>query len=259
MEDYRIKLPFFTGPFDLLLGLIKAHDVDIYDVEINGIIDQYLAYMELMKLCDLELAGDFLYMAATLIRLKSRTLLPAETYLEPEEEEELGEEISEIKNARQLIEQLVEYRKFKELSVELSEREEEQAKVFRRDKRPAQKGQPEEEINGDLALLLKALGRVISFVASEKFYEIVRETWTVEEKMAEVLMRLKNRLSLDVTELFRRCIHKLELIVLFLALLELTRQQQIRLRQASDSGEIHAFITEEQQDHVGSEPAENGQ
>jgi segregation and condensation protein A len=255
MDSYRIKLPFFTGPFDLLLSLVKAHDVDIYDVEITHIVDQYLAYIELLKLCDLELAGEFLVMAATLVRLKSRTLLPADSFFDADEEDEdLEEQISEIQNARQLIDQLVEYRKYKELSVDLSDRERSQARVFFREKvRPLDRSGEEDEISGDLALLLSALGRVLSFVASDRFYEVVRESWTVEDKMEDVLLRLKNQKFLDVTELFRRCIHKLELIVVFLALLELCKQRRVHLRQSSTFNEIHAFKTEEQLDHVGPE------
>lgn len=253
-DSYKINLPFFTGPFDLLLSLVKAHDMDIYDVNINEVIDQYLAYIEMAKLCDLELAGEFLVMAATLMRIKSRTLLPESPFDQEEEDDELAEEISEIQSARQLIAQLVEYRKYKELSVDLGEREAHQSNIFYRTRMaPPPDNGHKEEISTDLALLLKALSRVLNYVDSQKFHEVVRETWSVEEKSQDVLERLRDKPYLDVTDLFKRCVHKLELIVVFLALLDLCRQNKIRIRQSANFQDIHVFKSEEQLDHVGTE------
>ncbi|MBN1518287.1 segregation/condensation protein A [Candidatus Sumerlaeota bacterium] len=258
MSEYKIQLPFFTGPFDLLLSLIKANEMDIYDVRIAEVVDQYLAYIELMQLCDLELAGEFLDMAATLVRLKSRTLLPQSPY-DKEEDEELEEEVSELQSAKELIEQLVEYRKYKELSVPLSELEERQAQVHFRSKigplADSDVGS-QEEISGDLALLLKALSRVIKVLDTQRMHKIVRETWTVEEKMQDVLERLRESETLDVTRLFMNCIHKIELITVFLAVLELCKRRRIGIRQSANFDRIEVYKREEQLDYVGPQASE---
>src|SRR5690606_19728656 len=119
----------FEGPFDLLLHLVRVNEMDIHDISISVITRQYLEYLDIMRELDLELAGEFLVMAATLIRIKARTLLPV-----PPDQEEQEEEIDEILSARELVRQLVEYRKFKEAAMKLRKKEEETSRLIFRNK-----------------------------------------------------------------------------------------------------------------------------
>ena len=124
--DYKVKLEVFEGPLDLLLYLIKKEEVDIYDIPIERITNQYMEYLSLMQLLNLEVAGEFLVMAATLMYIKSRSLLPVDQQITDSEAEE-GED-----PRWELIRQLVEYKKFKDAAAQLSKREEEQANIFPR-------------------------------------------------------------------------------------------------------------------------------
>ncbi|MFU8795156.1 MAG: segregation and condensation protein A, partial [Dethiobacteria bacterium] len=127
--EYTIKLPTFEGPFDLLFHLIKKAELDIWSISIAEITDQYLAYLQSMKELNLEIASEFLVMAATLLRLKSKLLLPRP---QSSQEQEDDEELFEINTAEELFLRLEEYRLFKEMSVYLRKREEEQQKIFLR-------------------------------------------------------------------------------------------------------------------------------
>src|SRR5512137_3167551 len=124
--DYKVKLEVFEGPLDLLLYLIKKEEVDIYDIPIERITNQYMEYLSLMKLLNLEVAGEFLVMAATLMYIKSRMLLPTDQQATDPEAEE-GED-----PRWELIRQLVEYKKFKDAALQLGRREEEQSRLFPR-------------------------------------------------------------------------------------------------------------------------------
>ncbi|MCX7016710.1 MAG: segregation/condensation protein A, partial [Candidatus Sumerlaeota bacterium] len=174
---YQISLPVFEGPFDLLLHLVKVNEVEISDVTIAAITDQYLKTIELMQELDLEVAGDFLVMAATLIQMKLRALLP-ETPETPEEEE--GEEITEIMSAKALMEQLIEYRKFKELSVDLNARQEEQLRVFYRSSllsamEDARENAP---LKAELGLLFDCFARVLRYVESLPHHDVAFEPFS---------------------------------------------------------------------------------
>ncbi|MBI1785148.1 segregation/condensation protein A, partial [Candidatus Sumerlaeota bacterium] len=128
MDEYKVKLQVFEGPLDLLLHLVKINEMDIYDIQIAEVTKQYLEYIRLMQSLDLEVAGEFIVMASTLLNIKLRSLLPDSG--EPDEDEE---ELGDILTAQALMEQLVQYRKFKEAAARLQEQEEQQARIFFRD------------------------------------------------------------------------------------------------------------------------------
>ena len=245
--SYRIKLDVFEGPFDLLLHLIKINEMDIYDIEIRKITEQYLDYINLIKTLDLEVAGEFLVMAATLLKLKSSHLLP------PSEEENEEEEIDEILSTKQLICQLVEYRKFKGLAEDMKERAQEYSRVHYRTKiipilpEPEKIEQPQHEIR----LLYDALARVIRFMEEQGFHEVTGEEYTVEEKIAYLQDLFKTEEFLNVIEVLKRCFSKKEIITTFLALLEMCRLRQITIVQLKSFGEIIAKMYEKEVNHVG--------
>src|SRR3990172_11137747 len=193
-EAYSIKLPVFEGPFDLLLHLIKENKIDIYDIPIALITRQYLEYIELMKELDLEIAGEFLVMASTLVHIKSRMLLPVEDTLDTEEPEDPRLE---------LVQKLLEYQAFREAALGLKEREEERQGIFTRSPMPEpEEGEEEQQplfyIN--LFDLLNAFRSMLDKAPAE-IKTITRETLTVREKMTRIIEALETKDTLRFEEL----------------------------------------------------------
>jgi segregation and condensation protein A len=234
---YTVKLPIFEGPFDLLLHLIKVNEMDIQDIQIAEITKQYLDYIRLMQELDLELAGEFLVIAATLLHLKARTLLPV-----PPEPEEQEEEINEIMSAKDLVRQLVEYRKYKEAAAALRQREAQASRVVFRNNVINIVAEPSDELSADVTLLYKAFARVLRFVDSQTYSPKIDEQFTVEEKILYLEELTQRDEEVDLAELFKKCFNRMEVIVTFLATLELCRMKRVAIRQpnAFDKITIHA-------------------
>ncbi len=229
---YKVKLEVFEGPLDLLLYLIKKEEIDIYDIPIAKITDQYLEYLEFMKLLDLSIAGEFLVMAATLMHIKSKMLLP------PEETE--GEEKEEEDPRAELVRRLLEYKKFKEAASELSHMESKQKHFFPR------VGTDKDQVITDsddffeasLFDLITAFTKVLKDVPKEAFHEVVKDEFTVSEKIHDVLHLLVERPVILFTDLFKLAKNKMEIITIFLAVLELIRLKEIIARQPAHFAEI---------------------
>jgi segregation and condensation protein A len=213
ISDLRVLTPVFEGPLDLLLHLIKENKIDIYDIPIALITRQYLEYLELMKELNLDVASEFLVMAATLIYIKSRMLLPRD---------ESGEVVEEDPRL-ELVERLLEYQAIKEAAFELKEREEEWSAVLRRTE-PVFEEEPEELYLFDLNIfdLLTAFKKLIEKLPPEVM-EISPETLTVKDRISYILELLEERDSVIFEDLFEGMKTKEALIVTFLALLELLR------------------------------------
>lgn len=220
---YKIKLEIFEGPLDLLLYLVKKSHLNIYDIPIAQVTDQYLQYLDLMQLLDLAIAGDFLVMAATLMQIKSKMLLP----VQPEES------ISEEEDPRsELIARLLEYEKFKEVANSLRQKESEQRDVFKRPypekpKELATDSQGEKYFEANIFDLINAFSQALKDVPREIFYEVVKDEFTIEEKMHALLHLLLIKPAVKLTELFSKATHKIEMIVTFLAILELIKMREI--------------------------------
>lgn len=223
---YTIKLPVFEGPFDLLLHLIKVNEMDISEIRISEITQQYLDYIRVMRELDLELAGEFLVMAATLIHLKARTLVPP-----VKEAEETEEEVEEVATAQDLVRQLIEYRKYKEAAAALRQREQEVSRLFYRSSVVTIEPETTEELSLDVTLLYKALARVLSVIEAPAFAPELTERFTVEEKIRHIEDLVAREQVVDLFDVFRRCFNKSEIIVTFLAVLELTRLKQLTITQ----------------------------
>lgn len=230
---YKVKLEVFEGPLDLLLYLIKKEEIDIYDIPIARITDQYLEYLELMQLLDLTIAGEFLVMAATLIHIKSKMLLPPDqTEAEQEEEDPRAE----------LVKRLLEYKKFKEAASALGQMESHQKHLFPRvgpgidiSELPASE---EEFIEASLFDLITAFTKVLKDIPKEAFHKVVKDEFTVSEKIHDILHMLCDRKTILFTELFRAAKNKFEVITIFLAILELIKIREIGVRQLATFGEI---------------------
>lgn len=230
---YKLKLSNFEGPLDLLLHLIKINEVDIYDIPIATITEQYIEYLDMMRELDLEIASEFLVVAATLIEIKSRMLLP----MEP------GDEEPEEDPRFELIEQILEYKKYKEFAGHLEQRSEEESRLFQRnfkDEIDVETGEP--LIEASIFELLQAFKRVLEYATGESFSEITLEETSVEERMQKIRdqLRVKDNILLD--EIFEgETKTKSILIATFLALLELIRLNEIAARQIKHFGEIRLF------------------
>jgi segregation and condensation protein A len=232
----RFKLELFEGPLDLLLHLVKINEMEIRDIEISSITRQYLDYIAAMKDLDLELAGDFLVMAATLMNIKSRSLLPRSPL---EEEGMVEEEIDEILSTQELIRRLVEYRKVKQLAMALNHRVEESNKIYYRSNViPVIPGSEEEIPRQDIRTLFDAFARVIKKVRVEATHNVISESFTVEEKSTEIRERLRTHRQINFSRVFETCVSKDEAICYFLAILEMARLREITLAQAGPFEDI---------------------
>lgn len=217
---YNIKIPVFEGPLDLLLHLIKENKIDIYDIPIALITRQYLEYLEMMRELNLDIASEFLVMAATLIYIKSRMLLP---------KDESGEVMEEDPRL-ELVERLIEYQAMKEAAFGLKEREEEWSGVLSRP--PLIEEEPEELYLFDVNIfdLLTAFKRLLDRLPPEA-QEITAETLTVKDRIAFILDVLEKRDALTFEDLFVGMRTREMLIVTFLALLELLKLGLVRAYQ----------------------------
>jgi segregation and condensation protein A len=233
-QEYKVKLEVFEGPLDLLLYLIKKDEVDIYDISLERITAQYLEFMDAFKVLDLELAGEFVVMAANLIYLKSRALLPAS--VQPPEEE-----VEEDDPRWDLIRQLVEYKKFKDAAAQLSQREVDQSNLYARMADAAEAAVPERPL-GDVSVfdLINAFNSVLKRLASksEDLREIFEENYTVSDKIDLIMKMTASGVPLKFTELFISAASRTEIVVTFLALLELIRLKQLKAVQQEVFGEI---------------------
>jgi segregation and condensation protein A len=232
MEDvYSIKLPVFEGPLDLLLHLIKENKVDIYDIPIALITRQYLEYLELMKELNLEIAGEFLVMAATLIHIKSRMLLPVEETADTEEA---------MDPRLELVQRLLEYQAFKDAALGLKEREEERVGVLQREPLYEDgEDDSEEPYLFDVSLfdLISAFKRILD-KAPPEFKTVTKETLTIKDKMSLIIEVIQNRDAVRFEELFAQGMTKAHLIVTFVALLELLRIGLAKVYQEKEFGTI---------------------
>jgi len=230
---YRIKLDNFEGPLDLLLFLIKKNEVDIYDIPIAEITAQYLEYVEIIKLLDLESAGEFILLAATLIRIKAKMLLPRP---QPDEEEEI------IDPRMELVSRLLEYKRFKELAIKLSDLEDEQSKVFPRGYYDDY--EPETEAGIELAKdvtffsLISAFKQVLDRMPKESFHHVELIQTSLEEQIDYILSRLVGGKQITFVELVSHVRDRIIIVVTFMALLELIKRGELITRQSKAFGEI---------------------
>lgn len=224
--SYKIKLEMFEGPLDLLIYLVKKDHLNIYDIPIAKVTEQYLQYINLMQLLDLNIAGEFLVMAATLMQIKSKMLLPVE-----EGQIEEGEDDPRA----ELVKRLLEYEKFKQIAETLRQKETDQREVFKRPKVEAGKEKfTEKEVYFEASIfdLINAFSQALKDIPKEVFYEVIKDEFTVEQKIHQILHHLLEVESVKLSELFDKAKNKIEVIVTFLSILELVRMKEIIARQS---------------------------
>ena len=227
----RVQLEIFEGPLDLLLHLIKKNQVSITDIPIAAITEQYLATLELMQSLNLDVAGEFLVMAATLIHIKSRMLLPAG---DDEADDDEG-----VDPRDELVRRLLEYQRFKEAADQLERREILSRDVFVRTGVPTEGSPPAAFRELSVFELLAALGRVLERLPSDDdVHEVTLEKITVREKMTLLLDTLRSSGKVLFESLFSEVKSRMEVVVTFLAMLELVRGRAVRIFQEEATGPI---------------------
>ncbi|MHB8335952.1 MAG: segregation and condensation protein A [Ignavibacteriaceae bacterium] len=233
---YKIKLDQFEGPLDLLLFFIKRDELNIYDIPISKITKEFLDYVNLIKMLDLEVAGDFILMASTLMHIKVRMLLPREV-------DEKGEEIDP---RSELIQALLEYKKYKEMSEELSFFETSQRKINYRGNYSADEKitHPDYEIllkNVTIFDLAKAIKRVLDGIKPEVFHEIRKINISVEEQISFIMSNLENETELHFLSLINEMREKIRIVITFVALLELTKMGMIGIKESPNFNDFVLF------------------
>jgi segregation and condensation protein A len=229
-SGYEVKLEIFEGPLDLLLHLIRKNELDIFDIPVATITDQYLAYLDTMRALNISLAGDFLVMASTLVHIKSRMLLP-------DSEGDDEEEDPRVEITRPLLE----YLRLKEVAGELSERDLLEKDVFTRPLPPDFKTQFQREeplLEVNLFQLMDAFKRLVDQTLPGASFKVEVERWSLKEKTALIMETLKSVQAVYFRELFDKDKNIAELIVTFLALLELIHIGMIRAYQPSPEKDI---------------------
>jgi segregation and condensation protein A len=225
---YRVKTEIFEGPFDLLLFLIRKHEIDIYDIPIHDITNQFLEYINLMKILDLEVAGEFIEMVASLMNIKARMLLPKPVF---------GDE-DDVEDPRtELVQRLLEYKKFKEAASEMSEFEDHRRKMFSRkfflrpeDEKPSS---TEEYLqNVTLFDLLLAFKKALDNMPKVTYHEVKKIEVTIEEQTDYILNLLDAQPNILFSEFIEKLKNRIVIIVTFLALLDLIKLRKIIVRQS---------------------------
>lgn len=240
-NQYEVRLEIFEGPMDLLLHLIRKNKVDIYDIPVALIMDQYLEYLEMMRTLNIDVAGEFLEMAATLAYIKSRMLVPSTTAAEEEEEEE--------DPRLELVRPLLEYARIKEAASVLAELPQLERDVYVREI-PAEElwglGNGEELAEVGLFELITALQGLVQRAKPGKSIYVTSDSLRVKDRIGQLVEILAGVSSITFQELFREGADKTEVIVTFLAILELVRLRMVRAFQHQPSGIIRLYLTMDQ-------------
>ncbi len=232
--NFRIELPAFEGPLDLLLHLIAKHELEILDLPVAFVTEKYLQYLKLMKELDLDIASEYLVMAAKLAYIKSRTLLPVSPLDQDDEaEEELGDPRLE------LISRLLQYQKYKKVAEELADRGVTGRDVFARGTAAPKHDGPAPLASFDLFKLLDAFQKVLGRLDDSKAFEIDAERISIQARISQMTDVLREKRRCNFDELFEGLRTKYDLVVTFLALLEMAKMRLLFVYQADASSLIH--------------------
>jgi segregation and condensation protein A len=232
-STYRVRLPIFEGPLDLLLFLVKKNEYDIFDIPIAEITRQYMEHIEIMKVLNLDIAGEYLVMAATLAHIKSKMLLPPDR-TEDQEEEELDPRM-------ELALKLAEYERFKDAARQLDEFDILLRDVFLRGGKMVLEDEEDKLTDLTLFELVAALQKVLLAAPKETVHQIIVGELTIQEKMAELSQLISERGEMVFEELFVGEPSRMTIVVTFLALLELIKARIVRIYQAQPFGTIRLF------------------
>lgn len=231
--DYRIKLQNFEGPLDLLLFFISRDKINIYDIPIHKITDEFLRYVEMMKLLRIEVAGEFILMASMLMRIKSRMLLPKP---EPEGDEEIEDPRLD------LVQQLLEYKRFKEAGHELEKSQEIHSMSYPKGKKEEIEHQEESlsDVMQDVKLvdLLVMFDKLMKNLPEQNIYELNAEEFNISNELETIRVQFTKIKKMPFLHLFQQAVTKLKVVVTFMAILEMIQNKELLLVQDNVFGEI---------------------
>lgn len=250
MNPFKVRIPDFEGPLDLLLFFIRRDELDVYNIPIAYITQEFLSYIRVMQMLDLELAGEFIVMAATLMHIKVRMLLPRT-------ETEEGEE--EIDPRAELTQRLLEYKRYKESAeelqkLELDQRERYYRSLFKYDVKKSQVVE-DEGVLEDVTMfqLIKAFQRAMMNIPKKVVHEVRTIPWSIEEQGAWLMQRFDQRPHFNFTEIMREMKEKMQVIVTFIALLELIRARRVRVEVFAQFNDIDIIRNETADEYVPKE------
>jgi segregation and condensation protein A len=233
--QFRIQLPLFEGPLDLLLHLIRKHELDILDLPIAFVTERYLAYLHVMRELDLEVAGEYLLMAATLAHIKSKMLLPRT----PDEQRDDDGGVEELDPRLELIRRLLEYQKYKAPAEQLGDRAVAGRDVFARGCQTEDSQEPPPLAEVGLFRIFDAFQAILARAKDRQAFEVTADRITIQERITQIVEMLRERRACGFEELFDGDITRHEVVVTFLALLEMTKMRVVRIYQRDYQASIH--------------------
>ncbi len=254
-NEYLVKLDLFEGPLDLLLYLVNKSEMDIIHLRVSDITTQYLEYLQIMKELNIDVAGEYLYMASVLIRIKSREMLPRDQ----QRDEDDAQQEDGIYNREELIQQLLEYKKYKEAAEKLRAFETQHHETFARGKTEtpvAQQSQTEETLPGNVGIydIMQAFQNVLEKSKNaEPVYRLEREEYTVYSRIESLWDALTQNEHLRFSQLFTKTSDRLYVVVTSMAILELAKMQRISFMQQERFAEIHVYKNPEAQSVIDAE------
>ena len=253
-SDYVVSLPVFQGPLDLLLHLIQKHELEILDIPVSFVTEKYLEYLSLMQVMSIDIASEYLVMAATLVHMKSKSLLPEE----PAGQEDTIEEGDEVDPREELIRRLLEYQKYKQAAADLNARGALGRDIFLR-------GSPAPESEGPAPLaevevwsLLDAFAKVLARTKVDLDHEISFDRMSITERIQQLCERLAGRALCRFEDLFEGQRTRFDLVITFLAVLEMARLKMARIQQAGPLAEIFIEIAGDDGIATDMKPNESG-
>lgn len=242
--DYRVNLEMFEGPLDLLLYLIKKNDLDVYDIPVSFVLEEYMRYLDSIKELNIDMAGDFLLMAAEMAHIKSRLLLP--------DEGGAGEEAEEDDPRADLIRRLLEYQQFKEASEQIMKRSMLARDVFT--KQAVEKLETEEEgpIEGSVFDLIEVFSKLLKKAPAREFHDVAVDRVSINERIYQIVELMKKGQTITLEELIGGDYTRYSIIISFLALLEMSKLKMIKVFQTEHVGPVYVQSTMEK---IGEEEA----
>ncbi|MBN1282689.1 MAG: segregation/condensation protein A [Proteobacteria bacterium] len=236
-DDYRVNLEVFEGPLDLLMHLIRKNDLDVYDIPVAFVLEEYMSYIDTLRELDIDLAGEFLLMAAELAHIKSRLLLP--------EGEAEGEE-EEADPRADLVRRLLEYQRYKQASEQILERAMLGRDVFTPMAPERVICESQGPVEGDIYELVEAFSRMLRKVPEQEYHDIAVDRISVNDRIYQIVGMLRKGATTSIEELLPEPIGRYDVVITFIALLEMARLRMIRVYQQSVCGPIHIQGTMEE-------------
>jgi segregation and condensation protein A len=236
-NDYRVNLEVFEGPLDLLIHLIKKNDLDIYDIPVAFVLEEYMRYIDTLRDLDIDLAGDFLLMAAELAHIKSKLLLP---------EEEGDSEMLEEDPRSDLVRRLLEYQRYKEASHEFVERAMLGRDVFKQPSPERIEVDQSGPVQGDVYELVEAFSKILKRVPEQEIHDVAVDRISVNDRIYQVVGRIKNNTTVSLDDLLVGSVMRYDIVITFIALLEMCRLKMVRVYQTSTCGTLYVQGTMEE-------------